>query len=178
MKLKALRQAIMNHINAQLPQLKAVDSHPGRFNLDELKRIATRLPAVRVALMGMPTVNRLETGENEAVIRMAAFVVTGDRRQLPKDESALAIVESLLVFIPGQRWGLKGAMDARGVKADNLFSGKVERQGVAMWAVTWEQSLRLGENGWGGGRLPSEMYVCDDTGYFGHEPAYEKVTSC
>ncbi len=175
MKFKELRQAIIDKINAELPELKAVSPHPGRFNLDELKRIATKLPAVRVALMGTPTVNILETGENEAVLRLAAFVVTGDRRQLPKDEAALAIVESLLVFIPGQRWGVKGAMDAKGVKADNLFSGKVERQGVAMWAVTWEQSIRIGQGVWGGGVIPLEVYVSDDPENHGDENTYDKV---
>nr|WP_205702106.1 hypothetical protein [Candidatus Hamiltonella defensa] len=117
----------------------------------------------------------LETGENEAVLRLAAFVVTGDRRQLPKDEAALAIVESLLVLIPGQRWGVTGTMDAKGVKADNLFSGQVERQGVAMWAVTWEQSVRLGKDVWDGGILPSTVYVSDDVEHFGDEMAYDKV---
>ncbi|WP_174889357.1 phage protein Gp37 [Candidatus Williamhamiltonella defendens] len=175
MKLTALRQAIMDKINAQLTELKAVAPHPGRFNLDELKRIATQLPAVRVALMGMPRVHMLETGENEAVLRLAAFVVTGDRRQLPKDEAALAIVESLLVLIPGQRWGVTGTMDAKDVKADNLFSGQVERQGVAMWAVTWEQSVRLGKDVWDGGILPSTVYVSDDVEHFGDEMAYDKV---
>lgn len=175
MRFKELRQAILDRIKAELPDLRAVDPHPGRFNLDELKRIATRLPAVRVALMGAPTVNILETGENEAALKLAAFIVTGDRRQLPKEDSALAIVESLLVLIPAQRWGVKGVHDARMVKADNLFSGNVERQGVAMWAVTWEQSIRIGSDVWGGGVLPSGVYVSDDPDNFGNEPTYEKV---
>ncbi len=162
MKFKELRRAIINKVSAALPELKVVSQHPGRFNLDELQRIATQLPAVRVALLGMPTVNIIATGENEAQLRLAAFVVTGDRRQLPKDEAALAIVERLLVLIPGQRWGVKGTLAATGVTADNLFSGKVQRQGVAMWAVSWEQAIRIGSDVWGGGVIPAEVYVSND----------------
>lgn len=164
MRFKDLREAIIMEIRGKLPELQAVSSHPGRFNLDELKRIVTQLPAVRLALMGIPRVDNLQTGENEAELRLAAFVITGDRRQSTKDSSVLAIVESLLTFIPGQHWGIKGVMDARNVKADNLFSGSVERQGVALWAITWDQSIRISKNIWEGGVIPSELYASDDSG--------------
>ncbi|ASX25872.1 phage protein Gp37 [Candidatus Williamhamiltonella defendens] len=177
MKLKALRQAVIDQLKQDMPRLSAVDAHPGRFNLEELKRIATQLPAIRVAFMGCPQLKQIETREKEAVVRMAAFIMTGDRRGLPKDEAALALVEALLVLIPYQSWGIKGVLGAANVKADNLFSGQVERQGVAMWAVTWEQSVRLGKNVWGGGILPSTVYVCDDSAHFGDEKAYDKVSS-
>ncbi|EGG93496.1 hypothetical protein IMCC1989_1152 [gamma proteobacterium IMCC1989] len=162
MKFIELRQKVLEKIKEELPDLKEVSLHPGRFNLDELKRIGTKAPAVYVSLMGTPTVKRIETGENEVYIRLAAFIVTRDERKLPKDEAALAIVESLLVVIPCQRWGLKNTSDAVNVKADNLFNGSIERKGVAMWAITWEQTLRIGEDVWGGGVLPSEVYVSED----------------
>lgn len=175
MKLKELRQAVIDQIKQDIPKLRAVDAHPGRFNLEELKRIATKLPAIRVALMSSPQLKQVETGEKEAVVRMAAFVITGDRRGLPKDDAALALVEALLVLVPGQRWSMKGVLDAANVKADNLFSGKVDRQGVAMWAITWEQPIRLGEDVWGGGVLPTEVYINGDSDSFGDESSYEQV---
>ena len=177
MKFSELRQAVIDTITTNLPDLKAVEAHPGRFNLQELKRIATKLPAVRVALMGMPATVHLDTGEKEVKVRLAAFIITGDKRQLQKDEAALAIVESLLVLVLGQRWGITGTTAAKNVKADNLFSGNVERQGVAMWAVTWEQTIRTGEDVWGGGILPSRIYVNDDPQPAVGESDYRELTA-
>ncbi|WP_434361056.1 hypothetical protein NF212_21880 [Parasalinivibrio latis] len=85
MRLKGLRQAIIHTIKAAMPSLAAVGCHPGRFNLDELRRIATRLPAVRVALMGAPKTRVVETGERDITVRVAAFVITADTRYLPRD---------------------------------------------------------------------------------------------
>ncbi|USH01068.1 DUF1834 family protein [Grimontia kaedaensis] len=176
MRLTALRQAIITTIRAKLPALAAVDSHPGRFNLDELRRIVTRLPAVRVALMAVPDTGEVQTGERDITVRLAAFVMTGDKRRLPKDEAALAIVEALLDMVPTQRWGMTALTGAEKVSAENLFSGSVDKQGVALWAVTWSQTLRIGEDIWQGGVLPSEVYLNDDREQDGKAGAYDKVT--
>ncbi|RXJ70790.1 hypothetical protein CS022_22475 [Veronia nyctiphanis] len=176
MRLLALRHAIIDTIKEALPELSAVDAHPGRFNLDELRRIATKLPAVRVAIMAFSKVVPIQTGERQLTVKLAAFVMTSDRRKLPKDESALAIVEALLTLIPGHRWTLSAVSGATDAKAENLFSGRVDKQGVAMWAITWQQVITVGEDIWQGGVLPSEVYVCNDPNHFGEEDHYLEVS--
>ncbi|MFD2177749.1 phage protein Gp37 [Veronia pacifica] len=176
MRLLALRHAIITNIKEALPELSAVDAHPGRFNLDELRRIATKLPAVRVAIMAVSKAAPVQTGERQLTVKLAAFVMTSDRRKLPKDESALAIVEALLALVPGHHWGMGKLSGASTPKAENLFSGKVDKQGVAMWAISWEQVITVGDDIWQGGVLPSRLYVCNDPNHFGDRDHYLEVS--
>ena len=127
-------------------------------------------------MMALPKTTFVQTGEQEMTVRLAAFVITADKRRLPKEEAALALVEALLALINGHRWGLSAITAAQNVKAENLFSGRVDKQGVALWAVTWDQAIRVGEDIWQGGVLPSALYVNDDPEQTGHAPAYEQVT--
>jgi phage gp37-like protein len=175
MRLHDLCQAIISSIGAALPALKAVEAHPGRINSDELKRLITRLPAVRVAVLSSPSCDPVDTGQVEINLRLAAFVITGDRNGLSRDEAALAIVEALAIHIPMQRWGMVGVSDATKVKADNLYSGMIDRQGVSLWAVGWEQSIRTGTDVWGGGSVPSEIYASDNEPDWGDAPKYMRV---
>ena len=175
MKIIELRTAIINSIKTEFPDAY-VERHPGRFSLGELKRIATKLPAIRVAVLSAPTVSASNTGENEVSVRLAAFVITGDRKQVPKDVSAITIVEGLLTLIPYNNWTQCGVTAAKNVKADNLFSGGVDVSGVAMWAVTWDHEIRVGADAWGGGVMPSELYLNGDKDTFGEEEHYDEVT--
>ena len=175
LKFVSLSSSVVEKIATMLPKVN-IESYPGRFDVTELKRISTKLPAVRIAFMGSTKIDMMDTGENEATVRLAAFVITGDRRGLPKDSAALNIVEALLTLIPGQSWGVPGTTIAKNIKADNLYSGQVDRQGVAIWALTWEQTTRIGADVWGGGTLPTDIYVAYDRDDFGIEPEYTRLS--
>lgn len=171
---KDLRQAIIDKISLEIPDLQAVDPHPGQFNLNELKRITTLLPAVRVAVLNTQTISLVGNGEKDIPLQLAAYVITEDGTS-PKDESAMEYVESLLELIPGQRWGISGVTDAKNIQAQNMFTTDADIYGVAMWSVTWEQSIRTGTDINLGGTTPSEVYLCGDSDNFGNEPAYDRV---
>ncbi|WP_434361057.1 hypothetical protein NF212_21885 [Parasalinivibrio latis] len=78
-------------------------------------------------------------------------------------------------MVPNNRWGMAALCGATDVAAENLFSGRIDKQGVAMWAVTWSQSIRIGEDIWQGGVLPSAVYINGDRAYDGHAPAYDRL---
>ena len=41
-----------------------------------------------------------------------------------------------------------------------VFSGQLDRQGISIWAVSWDQTVRTGIDVWTeDGTLPSEVYV-------------------
>lgn len=174
-----LRKAIADSIKSKLPDLRDCRPHAGRFDLVELRRVAAKTPAVFIACMGVNVSELRESGECDADLVMAAFVVTADAKGLPRDVSALNIVEFLLLYIPGKQWGLDGkAFKAREVQAQNMYSGEVDKTGAAMWAVLWRQKVRLGESVWDEtGILPSQVYfgIAPNIG-IGHENDYWKIT--
>ncbi|TAN61083.1 MAG: hypothetical protein EPN20_12955 [Magnetospirillum sp.] len=156
-----LRGAIVATIHARLPALDC-QSHPGRFDLAEIKRIAAKAPAVRVACLGLPAAGAAGSGERDQEIRFAAFVLTTDKPRLPRDVAAINLVESLLLFLPGQRWGKPGVHPvAEGqIKAENLYSSGLDGKGVALWGVNWSQKVRMGDNAWPEGPILSdELYA-------------------
>ena len=69
----------------------------------------------------------------------------------------------LLLLLPRARWGFfsaPGIGAAEQVRAANLYSGEVDKAGVALWAVTWRQALRLEAADDGTcPPLPAELYA-------------------
>jgi hypothetical protein len=161
-RLVAYRAAVVSTVRSWLPDLARCEPHMGRFDEKELARLGVNTPAVLVAVLGAPSATDVGNDERDQVVRTAAIVVTSDRRDLPRDEAALAIVEALLVRIPGQRWGQEDChmVQHATVKAENLHSGEIDRRAIALWAVTWDQTIRLGEDIFADeGTLPAEVYV-------------------
>ena len=156
MKLNDLRTAIVNEIKIRLPDLAVCKTHPGRFDLDDLGTISTQTPAVLVACLGVSQVREIETEERDLALRFAAFILTKDGKDLSRDEAALNIIEALSVIIPGSQWGIDGVQPAKKVAVENI--GNTE--GVAIWAVAWEQTARIGVNIWNtADALPQHLYV-------------------
>lgn len=167
MSLVQLQAAVVATIKARLPALREVKAHDGRFDIEELRTFAANAPAVRVAVLGTRRAEDTGTGawDHEAVV--AAFVVTRDERGLPRGEAAAGIVTALLALVPGRRWGVPGVQAAREVRADNLYSNKVQAQGVCLWGVTWVQPIRIGEDVWAeDGTFPAVAYARHADGRF------------
>ena len=153
--------ALTAGVSAKLPDLRACEAHRGPVTGGEIARLSKRAPAVLAACLGVAAA--AETGDRrvDARLRLAAFVVTADRVGLPKERAALAVVEGLLEYLPGFHPGAGlPAGSAEDLRAENLFSGPLDRTGVALWAVTWRQGLRLGgAEGDPSAPLPTELYA-------------------
>jgi len=178
MKYTEFRDSIISGIDAKLPELRSVAGHPGRFNLEELKRMTTRLPGVKVAILGAPQTEELGTGEYKATLKFAAFILVGDRRNLSKEKAALNLVEILTTLIGSNRWGRDDVYLAENISADNLYSGSIDKKGVAIWAVTWSQAIRIGEDTWAGGAVPTDIYISDNEPDWGEHPEnYDQIVT-
>ena len=178
MRFTDLSSAIVSDLSGKFPALRACSTHPGRFDLAELKRVAIKTPAILVACLGVPGLAEAGTEEKDVELVMAAFVLTKDQKGLSRDISALNLVEALLVHIPLQQWGMTGLGPAGAVAAENLYGGDIDKTGVAMWAVSWRHKIRIGESIWQeDGVLPDTVYAGyePDVG-LEHEPDYEEVT--
>lgn len=144
MSLFTLRQAIVDDLQANLPTLKTCEGHGGRFDATEIKRVATRAPALYIACLGVSGADEGPDGIT-GTLQWGAFIVTRDSAAAPRDEAGLAILQALLLRLPGNRWGLDQAETRpEAVQARNLYSATVDKLGVAMWAVSWRQRMVIG----------------------------------
>ena len=139
-----LRRAIVADLAARLPAV-SVQPLGGRLDEAELKRLAVKVPAVLVALMG---VDGLESkgGAPHATFSLAAVVVCGTgKKGEPADEGALALAGAVLEALEGNRFGCDVGVPAS-VRAENLYSGELDAGHSALWAVTWNQAVDVSNN--------------------------------
>lgn len=147
--LSGSRNRIAGVIHDALPSLKTCEPHGGRFDLAELKRWGIKAPAVLVAITstGAPTIGQ----GIEAPVAYVIYVITKDTAVSPRDMTAINLVQGILRLLPGQDWSHPEMGDTpfltepEGVTCQNLFSTDLDSEGVAMWAVTFRQSVLLSD---------------------------------
>ena len=160
MRTQQLLEAIAAGVREALPDLKTCAPHDGRFQAAELRRWAVGAPAVLIAWMGTTQTETPGVRWTDCEQQLAAFVVTRDRPGLPRGKAARDIVSALLLLIPRARWGSTDIAATERLEARNLFSGAVDKNGVALWVVTWRQTLRLEAAADGTcPPLPEELYA-------------------
>lgn len=160
-----LRQVITDQIGRWFDKAYCATA-PGRMNEAEIKRMAVRTPAIRIACLGMPKAEAVGDGEVDRDVVFAAYILTTDKAQLPRDDAALAMVGDLLLRLPGQRWGKANvhAIAEGAATGENLYSSTIGNTGVALWAVVWTQKVRMGDNAYPNGPvLSAKLYAGEET---------------
>ncbi len=148
-RLVQFRDAVRDDFRALMPSMKSIETHFGPFNLDELKAFVTKVPAVRVSIVGSAPANPVATREADVDLHCAAFIVAGATAAIPADVAALEIAEALtgrLICRP-----FTGFSDVpRGVKIENHYSGTLRETAgagsIALFSVDWRQVVRIGTN--------------------------------
>lgn len=120
-------------------------THPGRFDMGELQRVALRAPCVLVTVLD---VVGARIAERAWLItpRFGAYVLATDQPGRRRDEIALDLVARLYTKIIGSDWdepALFQPVLPENLRADNLFFGQLDQKGVALWGLTWLQPLTL-----------------------------------
>jgi len=144
--LLAIRNAVVADLQgaSELSQLETCEAHGGRFDIEELRHVAAKAPAVYVAIL---QVSNTEEGFEGLAgdVQFGAYVVTKDHPQQSRDVGALAIVQALQLRLVGNRWGLDAAEGRpERIRADNLYGRAIDKHHIAMWGVTWRQRLVIG----------------------------------
>lgn len=129
-----------------LPDVKSCEAFGGRFDIAALARFGAAAPAIRVAVLGVDKISWIDTGELDGTVEIGAFIVTRDERNKPRDLAVLAHVHNVLVKVHAERWGLPLVQAGRPARAENLYSGAVQKAGLALWGVRWTMKLRMGAN--------------------------------
>lgn len=139
MSLSDLRDAVESALDANVKPLAAVHVHGGQFGLAELRRYAIHAPCAVLSLRSIPAVE-YEGGQVVASIEWAVYLIARDAVNAKKDAIALSLVEAALgVITPEQRWGGEASHPPESIKAPNLYSGDLDKVGIAFWAITWTQ---------------------------------------
>ena len=158
-----LRTAITQGIHGRIPDLKSCDPHPGRFDMQELHRVSTKTPTLRLAILGINRVAEVGNGEADWAVGFVAYLVTKDEGTLARDHTALNLIEGLIATLPGQTWGQDNAHPIAVADIDggqNLYSNRLGKNAVSIWAVTFKQTIRMGCDILAAdGTLPSKLYV-------------------
>lgn len=151
-----LHQAVARQIGTWFPAA-ACAAASGRMTEDEIARAAIKPPAIRVVCLGLPKAEAAGDGEVDREVTFAADILTAEPVGLPDDGSALAIVEALLLRLPGQRWGEANVhpVAESAATAENLCSATLAAAGLALWAVVWTQRVRVGDNSYPNGPVLS-----------------------
>lgn len=178
MTLNDLLMSICSQIKTWLPDLKTCEPHGGRFDKNEIKRVSGRAPAVYVAVLATGRPEPVGTGEQDVPVTFAAYAVAIDKPKLSKAVAALNITELLVTRIYAQQWGRPEHVFGAGpASSRNLYSGVIATKGVALWAVTWRQTVRVGDDVFVTDLpMPSTLYlgISPEIGE-GHESDYEEI---
>lgn len=122
-------------------KLRTVDSLPGDWDADMLRRLLLSAPAVYVAFLGGPKIK-----EADAVVgidgRWSLFAITGHasgnaarRRGDGREIGAYEIIERLVPRLHNRTVPDVGTMTLRDV--ENLYSGTIDNRGVALYSAVF-----------------------------------------
>lgn len=141
MSLLALRAAVVSTIEANVSAFASVEAHGGRINLEEVKRIAMRQPAARVAVLSGQVERQGGVGVCDA--QLAVFIICTGTSEAQRDAAALTLSQSVVHQVVANAWGYADARAPDRIRVDNLYSGSIDRNGFALWSVVWNQQIDL-----------------------------------
>lgn len=131
-------------IHTTLPGLLECRGIAGRLNIEQIRQLGIRTPAVLVSRLRGRQDKTLAGPHRMFRLQMAAFILCKDELGLPRDLAAANIAQTLLTLIPDNQWELPDhAMPAEAVAEEPLVSIEANKHGIALTAVTWDQIVAL-----------------------------------
>ena len=126
-------------------ELITVQPYAGEFNAAEIERVSYSCPAVLITVLGWQpqgSGGRLQ-GRHVRRARLAAFVITKQARRELRMAEAMSLADRLALAVTQWRPVQSAAYDFGPVEgeptAENLYSRAVDKEGQALWIVSWEQ---------------------------------------
>ncbi|OEE50476.1 hypothetical protein [Vibrio anguillarum] len=130
----------------EVGKIQTVERHVGRFDTPaEVKRwLSNRDGGVRIAAL-RTSGNEVIGGRLIGMVDFVAYIFTADQFGYPRDARAEVIAGKLVNSLVRKAAPTSAYERASNVRSDNLYSGKIDELGVAIWTVTWSQKWRLDE---------------------------------
>ncbi|MEZ8134782.1 hypothetical protein ACED34_04505 [Vibrio splendidus] len=130
----------------EIEKIQTVERHIGRFDkADDIKRwMSNRDGGVRIAALRVP---QYETVGNRLIgnVNLVAYVFTTDQFGYEKDLRAEVVAGKLVRELMDRSALPTSYGRVENVRSDNLYSGEIDKLGIAIWSVTWSQQWYLDE---------------------------------
>lgn len=130
----------------EIEKIQTVERHIGRFDkADDIKRwMANRDGGVRIAALRVP---QYETVGNRLIghVNLVVYVFTTDQFGYEKDLRAEVVAGKLVRELVDRSALPTSYGRVENVRSDNLYSGEIDKLGIAIWSVTWSQQWYLDE---------------------------------
>lgn len=139
-----VRAEIARHYRGALDHVHVYE-HGGAFSLEDIKRYTQKSPAVVIGCLGIPSFE-FQSTVTVANVSFGAFCIAQNNVRDNRDVAALLLMESVAVETIANRWDGSASQAPRNVSAANLYSQPLDKMGVAMWAVRWDQKVDLQRN--------------------------------
>jgi len=148
--LDEFQTAIATTIAAQVPTAN-VDTHGGEYTWEAISRYAANDPCIMISLAGAKVEQGTFPSQMTAHVSVAVSVITQTRAGAAggRHTRGLRYTTELLRVVNqfGQYWGLPASNKClqvpKGLRAENLYSSKLDSNDIAMWGVTWKQMVDL-----------------------------------
>ncbi|MDR1373793.1 MAG: hypothetical protein LBJ24_02355 [Treponema sp.] len=151
---------VRDSVVAQMKKHFAVQSnihiaaHPGMFNEEEIRRLATRTPAILTSLVRISE----RDADDESFCDFVSWVLYRANNRDTLYDGALKIVSALIPVIQNldAEWCIDGG---RELEAECLYSGSLDKINITLWAIKWRWHLRgaVTEGQEGGILLPDDL---------------------
>lgn len=123
----------------------AVEEHGGPFSLQDIGRYAIKSPAVIIGCMGVPEFKIQGTVVTAQAV-FGAFCLAHESVREKRDVASLLLAESVAVETVSNNWDGSASGTPRNIRGANLYSVALDKMGVAMWAIRWDQLIDLQRN--------------------------------
>ncbi len=182
--------AIINKLSTQFPELNICVALPGYLESTDLTVIHANTPGVFVASVGTGEIMPVETGQSDITLQLVAYLLIVDNNSIQREQTAQVLLTGLVDYIStnGQRWGVAQAHPSAAVESADVHGltkdfepnindwrlgtavlaraadlyGQVDPiSNLALWAITWEQILRVGTDEFdnAGEQVPNDPQV-------------------
>lgn len=129
-------------------ELAQCEKAGGRISLETIEELGAATPAVLVSVLRLRDLTLLGRLGAQYHLDCAAYCVAGALAEESEDERAARMVELLIgsergILVSGRNWGRADcrAIAPETLDAVNLWTGTVDQQGLALWAVSWSQRI-------------------------------------
>lgn len=142
--LGTLPATIASVIHAALPGLRECRAIAGRLNVEQIRQLGIKTPAVLVSRLRARQDKTYAGPHHSFRMQLVAFILCKDELGLQRDLAAANIAQVLMTLIPENQWGLfDDVAPAEGIAEEPLVSIESNKQGLALTAVTWEQVVSV-----------------------------------
>lgn len=150
---------IADYLKTHVDGLQTCQRYSGEFDADSVAAVSFRAPAVFVACLGWAKAKQQPgDGRTALQVRFAAFIVADKPTKRNPNTDIVALSLAITAAIEGKTLGVNVAHAAELQRAESGANAKLDKKGLALWAITWTQVIYQGESNWSPeGTVPTEV---------------------